>query len=580
MAPDILSTIPFLRDVGTAALRDIAKSAQWYCVPSGCPLYLDREPADRIWFVISGSLAVFRTSNDGTQDFVGHIRQGEPVGEFALIAGEAHSGNVYALRDTEVLALERSIFNRLIRRHPELMANLARTVLFRSRQNRRKNPRSQPRVFALINASSSLDMTARAQSLKTSLAAIGKTAIIVDSQSKDQNGKWFDQIEQDHDYVLLVADITQNAWATQCQRRADRTWVFGRIASEPNHQFLSHIGAAAQTFQLIDLVLVKSGNQPPDYSVQHWIRATQAQRVFYWHDDNATDLARLARVIAGTSIGLVLGGGGARAYAHIGAVRALREAHCPFDFVGGTSMGAVIAACVAMGWNDNEIERRIWNAFVESSPLDDFVLPVVALTRGRKVDRRLAENFGETQIEDLTVPFFCISTNLTQRTTKTHQWGLLRDALRASIALPGIMPPVVLGQDVHVDGAVLDNFPIGAMCDQHRGFNIGIDVAQQHSLNPRDFEHPKSFLSWVLSNGFKSPPPIAELLMRSATANATQGFKGASADFLIVPELAGIELRDWKAFDRAVEAGYVATTRALQSAPASIGLFQAPKLTK
>ncbi len=575
MIPDILSTIPFLRDVGGAALRDIGKSALWYCVPSGCPLYLDKEPADTIWFVISGSLAVFRMGMDGAQEFVGHIRKGEPVGEFALLAGEPHAGNVYALRDTEVLALERSVFNRLIRRHPELMANLARTVLFRSRQNRRKNPRAQPRVFALLNASPSIDIKGRANALLTALIGLQKRAIVVDVANKDQNGAWFDSIENEFDYVFLTADVGQTSWATQCQRRADRIWLFGRAGAQPEMPMLSQVASPTQTFQLLDVILVEPSTRPLQTFAKDWISAAGAQRLLFWQDDKADDVARLARIVAGTSIGLVLSGGGARAYAHIGAIRALREARCHFDFVGGTSMGGVIAACVAMGWDDNEIERRIWDAFVANSPLDDFVLPVVALTKGRKVDRRLAHNFGDTQIEDLRLPFFCVSTNLTARTPKVHDWGGLVDSLRASIALPGILPPVVQGGDVFVDGAVLDNFPINTMCDRHRGFNIGVDVAQQHTLNASDFVSPPNFVQWVLQRGFKSAPPIAELLMRSATANAALRDKSVGADFLIVPELEGVELRDWKAFDRAVEAGYLATTRALQSAPAELGMMQA-----
>jgi NTE family protein len=571
MIPDMLSTIPFLRDVGGSALRDIAKSALWYCVPSGCPLYLDKEPADTIWFVVSGSLAVFRQGNDGNQDFIGHIRKGEPVGEFALLAGEPHSGNVYALRDTEVLALDRATFNRLIRRYPELMANLARTVLFRSRQNRRKNPRAQPRMFAFLNVSDSLDIRTRAQAIKTKLASLGKRVAIVDIASKDQGAAWFDQIESDHDFVFLLADAGETSWATQCERRADRIWLFGRAGSPPQTSMLGRGMSAPQTFQLVDVVLIEPELGSAQTNGSEWIAAAQAQRLFYWQNGQDSDIMRLARVISGTSLGLVLSGGGARAYAHVGAVRALREANCQFDFVGGTSMGGVIAACVAMGWDDNEIERRIWSAFVADSPLNDFILPVVALTKGKKVDKRLKENFGDVRIEDLRTPFFCVSTNLTKRATKVHQTGRLVAALRASIALPGILPPIVQDGDVLVDGAVLDNFPINTMCDQHRGFNIGIDVAQQHSLNADDFVSPPNFLQWVLKKGFKSAPPIAELLMRSATANAAIGNKSIGADFLIVPELNGVELRDWKAFDRAVEAGYTATTRALQSFPPALG---------
>lgn len=572
MTPAMLSTIPFLRDIGGSALRDIAKAAVWYCVPSGCPLFLDKEPADTIWFVLSGSLAAFRKGNDGKQDFIGHIRKGEPVGEFALIAGEPHSGSVFALRDSEVVAFDRITFNRLIRRHPELMANLARTVLFRSRQNRRKNPRAEPRIFALIAANSTLDVKARARSLQSALKSLGKSALIVEQGAADFHSAWFEQAERDHDIIILVVETMYSAWANLCQRQADRIWVLARADSAPERQVGLTVHQDSQRFQMVDIVLVQAvGSRALTFAGQ-WKRATSALRLFHWQDDNFSHVAHLARIMAGRSIGLVLGGGGARAYAHIGAVRALREAGYIFDFVGGTSMGGVIAACIASGWDDSEIERRIFEAFVRNSPLDDFILPVVALTAGKKVDRRLLSNFGDTQIDDLELPFFCISSNLTKGTNKVHDTGSLRESLRASIALPGILPPVVWGDDVLVDGAVLDNFPVGTMRDTHRGLNIGIDVAQQHAVNTEHFRNPPSFLKWVLKNGFKKPPPIAELLMRSATATSASVTKSEEPDFLIVPQLEGIELRDWKAYDQAVEAGYTATVRALQSAPAPLRL--------
>jgi NTE family protein len=442
--------------------------------------------------------------------------------------------------------------------------------LFRSRQNRRKNPRAEPRVFALINGSPSIDIKARAQALVQALQKLGKRAIVVGEEARDFNGLWFDQTERDHDFLFLISDTPIGAWTNLCRRRADRIWVFGRVDLAPNADLSGRNLSTAETFQLVDVVLVRGQGAQGRSRACDWMAATSAQRVFHWRDGDQTCIDHLVRVMTATSIGLVLGGGGARAYAHIGAVRALREAGVTFDFVGGTSMGGVVAGCVAMGWSDSQIEQRIWNGFVKSSPLDDFMLPVVALAGGKKVDQRLAEHFGDAQIEDLTTPFFCVSANLTQGTIKVHNSGSLAAALRASIALPGILPPIVWDNDVLVDGAALDNFPVGTMRDTHRGPNIGIDVAQQHALDSEDFRHPQSFLSWVLQHGLKRAPPIAELLMRSATVTLTTPGRGPVPDLLIVPELGDIQLRDWKAFDRAVEAGYVATQRALKSAPLSL----------
>ncbi|MEZ6022189.1 MAG: patatin-like phospholipase family protein [Hyphomonadaceae bacterium] len=255
-------------------------------------------------------------------------------------------------------------------------------------------------------------------------------------------------------------------------------------------------------------------------------------------------------------------------------MRALREAGLPFDVIGGTSMGAIVAACVAMGWDDNEIELRIRKAFVESNPLGDYVLPVVGLVRGRRVEDRLQEHFGETLIEDLGMPFFAVSTNLVAGDIRIHRGGLLRRALRASISLPGILPPVVDGDHgLLVDGAVLRNFPVDVLKDLHRGPIIGVDVARRDGIDLEDFRDPPGFMGWVAAHGWQAAPPIASLLMRAATL-AVDPWEGRSgADLLIAPEMPDLDMRDWKRFDEAVAAGYEAAVAALQRPH---GLFHSP----
>lgn len=578
MVPGDFSEIPFLRDAAAAAIRDVARSASWFSLPGGWPLFFEGEAAETLYFVRSGALGAFRRGPDGGRELVGHIRAGEPVGEMAMIAGEPHSATVFALRDAELIGLNRATFNRLVRRHPDLMSGLARTMLFRSRQTRRRSTRSDPKVFALVGASPSVDALARARQLKVELERMGRRTLVVGPDGEGRSGSWYDDAERWNDVVLLAANHGEAGWARMARRQADRVCVLARADTEPEpavRQFLTTAGHD-RSLRLIDLVMIRSGTGSDRHAGDTeaaWLQASGAVRLFTWRDGRADDVSSLARVLSGRSVGLVLGGGGARAYAHIGAVRALREAGLRFDFLGGTSMGGVIAACVAMGWDDAEIERRIWDGFVRSNPLADYVLPVVSLTSGRRVDERLEKHFGAARIETLERPFFCLSTNLTAGTSRVHRAGLLRHALRASIALPGILPPVVEGDDVLVDGAVLDNFPIATMQELHRGLTIGVDVTRAHALDAREFARADSFLGWVLRHGLRAPPPIAELLMRSATASVNAQRNPARPDLLIVPELEGVELRDWKAFDTAVEAGYVATVRALQEAGPVLGML-------
>jgi len=358
-------------------------------------------------------------------------------------------------------------------------------------------------------------------------------------------------------------------------RQADRIWFFARADARPSVPLLPpEDPSPARQFRLVDVVLLHHGMDRVAATTNEWRSACEASRLFHWRGLEDEDAARLARIIARRSIGLVLSGGGARAYAHIGVVRALREAGLPFDVVGGTSMGAIIAACVAMGWDNDEIELRIRKAFVESNPLGDYMLPVVGLVRGRRVEDRLREHFGEALIEDLGIPFFAVSTDLVAGDVRIHRGGLLRKALRASISLPGILPPVLDGdKGLLVDGAVLKNFPVDVLRDLHRGPIIGVDVARRDGIDPEDFRDPPGFFGWIAAHGLQSPPPIASLLMRSATL-AVDPWEGRSgADLLIAPEMGDMDMRDWKRFDEIVAGGYEAAVAALQRPH---GLFQSP----
>lgn len=567
-----LADIPLLRDASPEALADAEQEVEWFSLPGGWPLFEVGEDADAIYFVASGALGAFRTLASGERRLLGYIRAGEPVGEMALITGERHTAAVYAVRDTELLKLSRPAFNRLVRAHPMLMQNMARLMLSRSRQDRRRNPRTEPRVYSLIAASPTIDLKVRARALKDALTALGKTcAILTEEDAPEQAGAWLDAIETRHDVVFLLTPIADSTWFRTCLRQADRMWVMARADARPSVPLLPDDPSPARQLRLVDVVLLHHGGDRQAASTEEWRLACDASRLFHWRGLDDEDCKRLARQISGQAVGLVLSGGGARAYAHIGVIRALREAQVPIDQVGGTSMGAIVAGCLAMGWDDDEIEMRIRKAFVESNPLGDYVLPVVALSRGRRVDDRLQEHFGETLIEDLHTPFFAISTNLVAGAPKVHKAGVLRRALRASISLPGILPPVVDGDHgLLVDGAVLKNFPVDVMRALHRGPIIGVDVARRGSINPADFVAPPEFFGWVAQHGLQSAPPIASLLMRAATISVDPWQGRDRTDLLVTPEMPDVDLRDWRRFDEAVASGYEAAVAALKRQP-SIG---------
>lgn len=561
-----LGFLPFLNRLEKAALKAVEAEVEWFCLPAGQTLFEAGDPADAFYLVRSGALAAFRNGADGRPELVGHIRAGEPIGEMALVEDRPHSANIYALRDSELIRLPKAAFEKLTRRHASLMRELARMMLFRLRGGTLRS-KAEPRVFALVSTSPTIDLTLRSRQLSEALKALGRKCTIIGEEGDIVAPSRLDEAEQSGDIVILTARLNDVSWARQAIGRADRVWLLARGDARPSLPILPEDPSPAAKLRLIDVVLLHHGGTRSVATPQEWMDAAEAARCFHWRQFEESDVAHLARTMAGCSVGLVLSGGGSRAYAHIGAIHAFRDHGISFDFVAGTSMGAIIGAGVAMGWSNDEIDARIRKAFVETSPLSDWTLPVVSLVRGREVEKRLAEHFGDVDVADLQRPFFCVSSNLTDGSVRVHRRGRLRDALRASLAIPGLLPPVIDGENVLVDGAVFNNFPIKELKASHRGVNIGVDVTRNRAINPKDFINPPGFFGWVLRHGLSDPPPIASLLMRAATAATMDEHEETRsvADMLVLPDIE-MDLREWRRYDDAVVAGYQSTMAMLNQA--------------
>ncbi len=562
---DRLQTLPFFNGFDRSTLDMIAEYGCWHSVAGGWRLFDQGATSERLYFLLSGRLVVIRKEDgEGDEAVIGYVRAGEPVGEMALLTGDRHSASVFALRDSEVLSIERRDFAALLDDHADLVGALAKLALQRARGPlvgaNALSARSAPRIFAVVASSPSIDPNAHAEALARRIDEMGLRVLAMPVKDTAPDSYEFDRIEERHDIVILAARVVDTSWYRFVLRHADRFLVLARRDARPPRPFplVTAAGERARKFRLVDLVVLHEG--PERSSVADWLDALSAARVFHCRGQRCVD--RLARVIAGRSVGMVLSGGGARAYAHIGAVKALREYGVPIDLACGASMGGIIAACVAMGWSSEEIEERIKDAFVSSNPLGDYVLPVVAMTRGKRVEERLAKHFGDSLIEQIELPFFCVSSELTRGEAKIHRRGLLRDALRASVSLPGVMPPVVREDHLFVDGAVINNFPTDIMSAMHRGLTIGVDVARRGTISAEAFIDPPNFFQWVFRHGLSAPPPIVPLLMRSATARANNDLQHRP-DIAIAPAVRGVELRDWKKYDQAVADGYTETRKAL-----------------
>jgi NTE family protein len=222
-------------------------------------------------------------------------------------------------------------------------------------------------------------------------------------------------------------------------------------------------------------------------------------------------------------------------------------------------MGGILAAGVAADWSDAELIERFRRCFVDTNPLADFTLPLVSLVSGRKVGRLLRRELGDIDIEDLPLPFFCVSSNLTTGRVAVHQRGPLWRWLRASVAIPGVLPPVFHGGEVYVDGGTMNNLPVDVMRGKGRGPVIGVDVGTDRAFTTDlEADEAPSFWHAFRRRGGRRRPNILQILWRSGMVNTTATTKErrAQTDLLLTPALESLDLLDWKSFERAIDIGY------------------------
>ncbi len=548
----------------------LAREASWFSLPGGALLYDAGEAADGVYIILTGRLVIVRPDPDGdgpeVERIIGYCRAGDPLAEMSILNDDVHRAAAVALRDCEILKIPHGLFDELFESDAGFASAIGRVLAHRARYPKASFQRAGPRVFALIASSPSIDIGRVAAQIADELRSLGKRCALLGEGDLSRSTQALESIEDSADIVLLPCSVGGAPLYRFALRHADRFFVFARRdARPPNPLPLSPTpDSPARRFRLVDLVVVHEGQSTG--AVGDWARAVDAARIFHWTPPGGSrrSVSRLTRALAGLTVGLVLSGGGARAYAHIGAVRALFETGAPVDFVAATSMGAIVGACVAMGWGREEIEERIKDSFVSSNPLADHVLPVVALTRGRLVDERLERHFGDIKIEEMQLPFLCVSTDLTSGAAYVHRRGLLREALRASIALPGVLPPVVTGEAVLVDGAVVNNFPIDYMANWHRGVTIGVDVSRRATFSADPYRSPPGFFGWMRRHGLRAAPPIVPLLMRTATVHDDEEPGRPTPDILATPDVAGVQLRDWRKYEHATREGYEEMSRILE----------------
>jgi predicted acylesterase/phospholipase RssA len=383
---------------------------------------------------------------------------------------------------------------------------------------------------------------------------------------------WVHDQEVEHRLLVFQCEAGASEWARFALRQSDLVLLVGEHNREAApRDWESQLGLLDARSNLRRVLLLLQPDDSEEIrNTADWLAPRQLDFHLHVRGKRKSEVARVARVVSGEATGLVLGAGASRGFAHLGVYRALMEAGKPIDWIGGTSIGAIMGAMMAMDWSPEQCIAAARRSFVGSKPFSDFTLPMVSLLAGRRM-RRLLRAQADRNIEDLPLPFFCISSNLDNGTPNLHQDGNLARALEATASMPGIFPPSVVNQRLAVDGSVLNSLPVDLMWQQPVGRVIASDLAAQLSRTV-DYEEVPSVWRLLRSNIFRlgkryRVPGLMNVMLKSTELATLQNVRaqGQRASLLLQPDVRRFGLTRVSAFDEIVEEGYRYTAERLQA---------------
>ncbi|MEO5742004.1 MAG: cyclic nucleotide-binding domain-containing protein, partial [Vicinamibacterales bacterium] len=382
--------------VDDAMLQEIESVAEWVSLPQGRVLFDQGDPGEAAYILVNGRLQAIVRGSTGPGRAVGEIRPGETVGEMAIFTGEPRSARVIALRDSDLLMLDRSALDRLIAIYPQALMALTKLVINRLRQTQSdKLPDNGVRIIGVLPADPDVPLADFARQLTAALAPYGAsrclssedidrllgTPGIARAPANDPGAPriatLIDAEEARSRFVILVADADASSWNTRCVRHADRILLVARAGEDPapgavELEMLANAGVQPHLPTSLVLLHPQATEQPT--GTRHWLAPRRLARHHHVRIGVTADIERVARFVTGRAFGITLSGGGARGFAHIGFLQALMEARIQIDMIGGTSMGAFISAEHSLGWSAETMARQ--NQEIFGKWKSDVTLPI------------------------------------------------------------------------------------------------------------------------------------------------------------------------------------------------------------
>uniref|UniRef100_A0A8C9WLP9 lysophospholipase n=1 Tax=Scleropages formosus TaxID=113540 RepID=A0A8C9WLP9_SCLFO len=615
----------------SAFVRQMDFAIDWMAVEAGRALYRQDDQSDCTYIVLNGRLrSVIRKAN-GKKELVGEYGRGDLIGVVEALTHQPRATTVHAVRDTELVKLPEGTLNNIKRRYPQVVTRLihllGQKILGNLQQTRGPfsgsalslssmsfspdvtNPASNLSTVAVLPVCDEVPINAFNLELSHALSAIGPTLLLTSDIIRERLGAsaldsiheyrlsgWLAQQEDIHRIVLYQTDNSMTPWTQRCIRQADCILIVGLGDQEPALGQLEQMLENTAVRALKQLVLLHREDGPGPSRTVEWLnmrswcsghlhlkcprrvfsRRSPAklrevyEKVFEKTADRHSDFSRLARVLTGNSIAVVLGGGGARGCSHVGVIKAMEEAGIPIDIVGGTSIGSFIGALYAEERSAVRTKQRAreWAKAMNSvfKTVLDLTYPITSMFSGSAFNTSIYKVFQDKQVEDLWLPYFNVTTDITASAMRVHKDGCVWRYVRASASYTPYLPPLCDPKDGHllVDGCYVNNVPADIARNMGAKTVIAIDVGSQDETDLCNYGDSLSgwWLLWKRINPWAEKvkvPDMAEIQSRLAYVSCVRQLevvkKSAYCEY-IRPPIDRFKTMDFGKFDEIYDVGY------------------------
>lgn len=574
-----LSSVSTFKDLPAQTLRRLEDRLQLISVRRGETVVEQGDTADALFVVVSGRFAV---QIDKRPNPIAEISRGETIGEIAFFAGGTRTATVRAIRDGTLVCLTRADFDAISEESSAVLSaitfSLAERLAAETRGHATANLRGRsapvrprPRTIAILGAGSGFIPPPFLTSFVEIAGARPDTLVVSSQTIRDVIGDRCDAdleftdavnaLESRFSTIVFIADNQLTPWSEKSIRQADDVLIVAQSNQRSSEKTVA-VGALEDFALSVHppsarrLAIVHDRRGRAD-GTRHWLELRAPAMHHHVALDDSEDVARLWRFMTGEALGFVACGGGAYCCAHVGVYRAFREAGIAFDIVGGTSGGAAMAAAFAQNIDPLVIDAGVHRMFIKGQALARYTLPRYGLLDHTHFDAHLEREYGSVCIEDLWKPYFAVSADLSNYEREVHRTGPLWKAIRASAAIPGLLPPIYTDDGrMLVDGSVIANVPIEAMHDLKSGPNVVVSF-RAGTRETFDVDYAslpgRRDLIWrtlnpLLRRNLPAAPSAATVLMRSLMAEHDHFERHLSPDdWLIVPPMpSDLGALDWR----------------------------------